>query len=105
MKTTVRIIGAMFLASLLGTSAMAQPRWSNPYRNNLPPGLAKRNGNLPPGLQKHVYRTGHLPPGLEKRFGTWGYYKQPKHFKNWDRDRAWDRDDWRGKGRSKPWKY
>lgn len=35
--------------------------------SNLPPGLAKRNGNLPPGLQKQLYRNGRLPPGLEKR--------------------------------------
>lgn len=40
------------------------------YRNpnsNLPPGLAKRNGQLPPGLQKHLERDGTLPPGLQKR--------------------------------------
>ena len=35
--------------------------------NNLPPGLAKRNGDLPPGLEKQLRRNGHLPPGLEKR--------------------------------------
>ena len=35
--------------------------------SNLPPGLAKRNGNLPPGLEKQLQRNGHLPPGLEKR--------------------------------------
>lgn len=35
--------------------------------SNLPPGLAKRNGNLPPGLQKQLYRNGRLPPGLDKR--------------------------------------
>ena len=35
--------------------------------SNLPPGLAKRNGNLPPGLQKHLERDGTLPPGLQKR--------------------------------------
>ncbi len=34
---------------------------------NLPPGLAKRNGDLPPGLQKQLRRNGSLPPGLEKR--------------------------------------
>ncbi|MBZ5524578.1 MAG: hypothetical protein LAP21_20250 [Acidobacteriia bacterium] len=42
----------------------------NYYRNpnsNLPPGLAKRNGQLPPGLQKHLERDGTLPPGLQKR--------------------------------------
>jgi hypothetical protein len=37
------------------------------YRGNLPPGLAKRDGDLPPGLQKQLVRKGHLPPGLEKR--------------------------------------
>ncbi|HWZ45173.1 MAG TPA: hypothetical protein VNW97_16980 [Candidatus Saccharimonadales bacterium] len=40
------------------------------YRNansNLPPGLAKRNGQLPPGLQKHLERDGTLPPGLQKK--------------------------------------
>ena len=36
-------------------------------QSNLPPGLAKRNGNLPPGLQKHLERDGTLPPGLQKR--------------------------------------
>jgi hypothetical protein len=35
--------------------------------SNLPPGLAKRNGNLPPGLEKHLERNGTLPPGLQKR--------------------------------------
>ncbi|MBZ5503383.1 MAG: hypothetical protein LAN59_14320 [Acidobacteriia bacterium] len=34
---------------------------------NLPPGLAKRNGDLPPGLEKHLRRDGTLPPGLQKR--------------------------------------
>ena len=34
---------------------------------NLPPGLAKRNGDLPPGLEKQLRRNGHLPPGLEKK--------------------------------------
>lgn len=36
-------------------------------QENLPPGLAKRNGDLPPGLEKQLQRNGHLPPGLEKR--------------------------------------
>src|SRR5258706_889834 len=36
--------------------------------SNLPPGLAKRNGNLPPGLRKQLQRNGTLPPGLQKRF-------------------------------------
>ena len=43
---------------------------SNYYRGstaNLPPGLAKRNGNLPPGLRKQLQRNGKLPPGLQKR--------------------------------------
>ncbi len=35
--------------------------------SNLPPGLAKRNGNLPPGLHKQLERNGTLPPGLQKR--------------------------------------
>lgn len=35
-------------------------------RNDLPPGLAKRDA-LPPGLAKQIERHGHLPPGLEKR--------------------------------------
>jgi hypothetical protein len=35
--------------------------------SNLPPGLAKRNGDLPPGLAKQLRRNGRLPPGLEKR--------------------------------------
>jgi hypothetical protein len=35
--------------------------------SNLPPGLAKRNGDLPPGLQKHLAKNGTLPPGLQKR--------------------------------------
>jgi hypothetical protein len=37
------------------------------HLSNLPPGLAKRNGNLPPGLEKHLERNGTLPPGLQKR--------------------------------------
>lgn len=40
------------------------------YRNrtsNLPPGLAKRNGDLPPGLQRQLERKGTLPRGLQKR--------------------------------------
>lgn len=37
------------------------------HPSNLPPGLAKRNGNLPPGLEKHLERNGTLPPGLQKR--------------------------------------
>jgi hypothetical protein len=34
---------------------------------NLPPGLAKRDGDLPPGLEKQLRREGSLPPGLQKR--------------------------------------
>jgi hypothetical protein len=40
------------------------------YRANpgqLPPGLARRNGDLPPGLEKQLRRNGRLPPGLDKR--------------------------------------
>jgi hypothetical protein len=36
-------------------------------RENLPPGLAKRNDNLPPGLERRLRRDGTLPPGLQKR--------------------------------------
>lgn len=63
--------------------------------NDLPPGLAKRNGNLPPGLQKHLDRTGHLPPGLEKRYRNdyfnWGnsnIYARDRYF----RDRDWAKE-------------
>jgi hypothetical protein len=35
--------------------------------SNLPPGLAKRDGNLPPGLERHLQRDGTLPPGLQRR--------------------------------------
>ncbi len=37
------------------------------YTANLPPGLAKRDGDLPPGLAKQLRRNGTLPPGLQKR--------------------------------------
>jgi len=40
------------------------------FRNrhsNLPPGLAKRDGQLPPGLERQLERNGTLPPGLQKR--------------------------------------
>jgi hypothetical protein len=36
-------------------------------RDNLPPGLAKRDGDLPPGLERHLRRDGTLPPGLQRR--------------------------------------
>ena len=90
MKVGIWTATAVLSVSLLSGSAVSQPRWGNSYRNNLPPGLAKRNGNLPPGLQKHLYRTGHLPPGLEKR-----YYSRPQHFRTWDRDRIGYRSEWR----------
>jgi hypothetical protein len=35
--------------------------------SNLPPGLAKRDGQLPPGLERQLERNGTLPPGLQKR--------------------------------------
>jgi hypothetical protein len=35
-------------------------------RENLPPGLAKRNDNLPPGLERQLRRDGTLPSGLQK---------------------------------------
>ena len=93
MKVPILGATALLLGSLLAGAAMAQPPWARrqtyPYSWN----SARYGNNLPPGLQKHVYRTGHLPPGLEKRYGTWGYYNQPKHFNRWDRDRAWDRYD------------
>jgi hypothetical protein len=37
-------------------------------QGNLPPGLAKREGDLPSGLMKQLKRNGHLPPGLEKKW-------------------------------------
>jgi len=37
------------------------------HGSELPPGLAKRNGNLPPGLEKQLERNGTLPPGLQKK--------------------------------------
>jgi hypothetical protein len=36
-------------------------------RRNLPPGLAKRDGDLPPGLERRLRRDGTLPPGLQRR--------------------------------------
>jgi len=40
--------------------------WYRDHRNNLPPGLAKRD-QLPPGLAKQVQERGTLPPGLQKK--------------------------------------
>ncbi len=40
--------------------------WYDSHRNDLPPGLAKRD-QLPPGLEKQLVRRGTLPPGLQKR--------------------------------------
>ncbi len=117
MKVAICCASAVLVGGLLSGSAAAKPKWArqqvDPYSwnngwsgSNLPPGLAKRNGNLPPGLQKHLDRTGHLPPGLEKRYGTngtWGYYGQPYQYqyrtRTW-RNRDWDRDRyWRGRER------
>ena len=39
--------------------------WHDEHRNNLPPGLAKRD-QLPPGLEKQLVRRGTLPPGLQR---------------------------------------
>jgi hypothetical protein len=41
--------------------------YCNQPSSNLPPGLAKRNGQLPPGLEKQLRRNGQLPPGLQKK--------------------------------------
>ena len=41
--------------------------WYGDQRENLPPGLAKKD-RLPPGLEKQLVRNGTLPPGLQKRF-------------------------------------
>jgi hypothetical protein len=40
--------------------------WYDEHRDQLPPGLAKKD-RLPPGLEKQLVRRGTLPPGLEKR--------------------------------------
>ena len=40
--------------------------WYDSHRENLPPGLAKKD-HLPPGLEKQLVRNGSLPPGLQKR--------------------------------------
>jgi Ni/Co efflux regulator RcnB len=39
--------------------------WHEEHRNNLPPGLAKKD-QLPPGLEKQLVRRGMLPPGLQR---------------------------------------
>jgi hypothetical protein len=40
--------------------------WYSEHRDQLPPGLAKKD-RLPPGLEKQLVRRGTLPPGLQKR--------------------------------------
>src|SRR6266478_4852182 len=40
--------------------------WYGEHRDQLPPGLAKKD-RLPPGLEKQLVRRGTLPPGLQKR--------------------------------------
>ena len=40
--------------------------WYDEHRDQLPPGLAKKD-RLPPGLEKQLVRRGTLPPGLQKR--------------------------------------
>jgi hypothetical protein len=40
--------------------------WYDEHRDQLPPGLAKKD-HLPPGLEKQLVRRGTLPPGLQKR--------------------------------------
>ena len=39
--------------------------WHDEHRDNLPPGLAKKD-QLPPGLEKQLVRRGTLPPGLQR---------------------------------------
>ena len=41
--------------------------WYKGHRNNLPPGLAKRD-ELPPGLERQLVRNGTLPPGLRGKY-------------------------------------
>jgi hypothetical protein len=43
----------------------ALPDWYEDHRNELPPGLAKKD-QLPPGLEKQLVPWGTLPPGLQK---------------------------------------
>ncbi len=40
--------------------------WYYDHRDNLPPGLAKKD-RLPPGLERQLLVRGTLPPGLQKR--------------------------------------
>jgi len=40
--------------------------WYGDHKNNLPPGLAKRD-RLPPGLESQLRERGTLPPGLQKK--------------------------------------
>ena len=40
--------------------------WYDDHRDQLPPGLARKD-RLPPGLEKQLVRRGTLPPGLQKR--------------------------------------
>ena len=40
--------------------------WYEEHRDELPPGLAKKD-RLPPGLEKQLVRRRTLPPGLQKR--------------------------------------
>jgi len=40
--------------------------WYEEHRDQLPPGLARKD-RLPPGLEKQLVRRGTLPPGLQKR--------------------------------------
>ena len=44
----------------------AMRAWYDDHRDQLPPGLAKKD-RLPPGLERQLVRRGTLPPGLQKR--------------------------------------
>lgn len=44
----------------------AMRAWYDDHRDQLPPGLAKKD-RLPPGLERQLVRRGSLPPGLQKR--------------------------------------
>jgi Ni/Co efflux regulator RcnB len=41
-------------------------RWCDDHRDNLPPGLAKKD-RLPPGLERQLVVRGTLPPGLRRK--------------------------------------